>query len=71
MFAAEFEPKRDRDRVWEGGPWHISKNAVILEDFEAHMQPSKLRFDRLQVWARVVNLPYNLRNDRRGLAIAQ
>ncbi|KAI4989719.1 hypothetical protein ZWY2020_038082 [Hordeum vulgare] len=30
MFAAEFESKRDRDRVWEGSPWHINKHAVIL-----------------------------------------
>lgn len=71
MFAAEFESKRDRDRVWEGSPWHISKHAVILEDFEAHMQPSELKFDRLPVWAWVVNLPYNLKNETWGLAIAQ
>lgn len=71
MFLAEFETKRDRDRVWEGSPWHISKNAVILEDFESHMQPSELKFDKLQIWARVVNLPYNMWNDTWGLAIAQ
>lgn len=35
------------------------------------MQPSKLMFDKLQIWVRVVNLPYNLRNDTWGLAIAQ
>ena len=69
MFAAEFESKRDRDRIWDGSPWHISKHAVILEDFESHMQPSELKFDRLMVWARVVNLPYNLRNNTWGLAI--
>lgn len=67
----EFESKRDLDCVWEGAPWHISKNAVILEVFEDHMQSSELNFDKLPVWVRVVNLPYNLRNDKRGLAIAQ
>ena len=30
MFVADFESQRDRDRVWAGSPWHISKNAVIL-----------------------------------------
>ncbi|KAE8815832.1 BEACH domain-containing protein lvsC [Hordeum vulgare] len=48
MFAAEFDTKRDRDRVWDGSPWHISKHAVILKDFEPHIQPSELKFDRLQ-----------------------
>ncbi|KAE8774310.1 hypothetical protein D1007_53336 [Hordeum vulgare] len=48
MFAGEFDTKRDHDRVWDGSPWHISKHAVILEDFEPHIQPSKLKFDRLQ-----------------------
>lgn len=71
MFVAEFESKRDHDRVWEGSPWHISKHAIILENFESHMQPSELRFDRLHIWARVVNLPYNPRNDTWGLAIAK
>ena len=71
MIATEFEAKRDPDRVCEGSPWHISKHVVILEDFNAHMQLSDLRFDKLQVWDRVVNLPYNLRNDVWGLVTVQ
>ncbi|KAE8779263.1 hypothetical protein D1007_47690 [Hordeum vulgare] len=71
MFAAEFATKRDRDRVWNGSPWHISKHVMILEDFEPHIQPSELKFDRLQVWARVINLPYNLKTSSRGLTIAK
>ncbi|KAE8797470.1 hypothetical protein D1007_27327 [Hordeum vulgare] len=70
-FAAEFESKRDRDRVWDGSPWHINKHAVILQNLEEHMQPSELVFETLPVWVRVVNLPYNLRNNKWGLAIAR
>ena len=33
VFVAEFENQHDRDRVWEGSPWHVSRNAVILADF--------------------------------------
>jgi hypothetical protein len=33
MFLADFESRRDRDRVNDGAPWHVSKNAVILEVF--------------------------------------
>ncbi|KAM0844150.1 hypothetical protein ACQ4PT_057242 [Festuca glaucescens] len=42
MFVAEFATQRDRDRVWEGSPWHVSKNVVVLSEFEECMQPSEL-----------------------------
>lgn len=63
MNVAEFESQRDRDMVLDGSPWHVSKHAVILEQFEECMRPSELKFDKLQLCARVINLPYNLRND--------
>jgi hypothetical protein len=44
---------------------------VILEEFVEWMQPSELRFDKLQLWARVLNLPFNLRNPTWGKAIAK
>ena len=50
---------------------HVSKHVVILSEFEECMRPSELMFDRLQVWGRVVNLPFNLRNDSCGSAIAK
>ena len=43
--------------------WHIIKHAIILSEFVDYMRLSELRFESLQVWARVVNLPYNLWND--------
>ena len=70
-FVAEFETQRDRDRIWNGSPWHISKNAVVLAEFEDCMRPDEVQFDRLHLWARVPNLPYNLRDDSWGKLIAQ
>lgn len=49
----------------------MSKNDVILSEFDECMRPSKLRFDKLQMWARVVNLPFNLCNDKWCAAIAK
>lgn len=69
-FVAEFENQRDRDRIWGGSPWHVSKNAVVLAEFEEHMRPDEVRFDRLLIWARILNLPYHMRNDTWGLKIA-
>ncbi|KAM0896989.1 hypothetical protein ACQ4PT_022848 [Festuca glaucescens] len=68
-FVAEFESQRDRDRVRDGSPWHVSKNAMILEEFVECMQPSELKFDKLQLWVRVLNLPFNLRTPDWGKAI--
>lgn len=71
MFVAEFETQRDRDRVWGGSPWHVSKNAVVLAEFDECMRPDELKFDRLQLWARIINLPFHMRNDTWGLSIAR
>lgn len=57
--------------MWNGSPWHLNKNAVILAEFEDCMRPDELKFDRLQVWARILNLPYNLRDDAWALTIAR
>lgn len=71
IFVAEFENRRDRDRVRDGSPWHVSRHAVILLEFQDCMRPSELKFDKIQLWARVLNLPFNLRNDTWGKAIAK
>jgi hypothetical protein len=70
MFVAEFATRRDRDCVWAGSPWHVSKNAVILSELEDCMKPSELKFDWLQLWARIKNFPFNLRGKKWWLPIA-
>ena len=49
VFVAEFESQRDRDRVWSGSPWHISKNAVVLAEFDECMRPDEAQLDRMQI----------------------
>jgi hypothetical protein len=71
MSVADFETSGDHDRVKAGSPWHVSNNAVVLEEFVDHMWPSELKFDKLQLWARVINLPFNLMNETWGKAISR
>ena len=71
MYVAVFDHKRDYDWVWEGSPWHVSRHAVILSEFDDCMRPSELRFDKIKVWARVANLPFHLRKDKWAKMIAQ
>lgn len=67
-FVANLETQRDRDRIYGGGPWMVGKHAVILELFDSRARPSDWKFEKLQVWARVINLPFSsIRHGRRGL----
>ncbi|KAM0827549.1 hypothetical protein ACQ4PT_068130 [Festuca glaucescens] len=60
----------ERDRIWARSPWTVNKHAVILENFKRSQRPSELRFDRMPIWIRVMNLPFNL-NDDWGKEIAE
>lgn len=43
---------------------------MILSEFVDCMRPDEVSFDRLQLWARIMDLPYNLRDDAWGKVIA-
>ncbi|KAK1685512.1 hypothetical protein QYE76_046360 [Lolium multiflorum] len=70
LFVAELPVERERDRIWERSPWTVNKHAVVLENFKRSQRPSELRFDRLPIWVRVMNLPFNL-HDNWGEKIAR
>ncbi|KAM0925635.1 hypothetical protein ACQ4PT_004066 [Festuca glaucescens] len=69
-FLVEFACKNDKVRVLEGAPWKVNKQAVILTEFDPRIAPADVRFDRLTVWARILNLPFGLMNDGRGKGLA-
>ncbi|KAE8786045.1 hypothetical protein D1007_40151 [Hordeum vulgare] len=71
MFVAEFENHRDHDRTCDGSPWHVSRHVVILAEFDDFMKLSELKFDKLKLWARVLNLSFNLQSETWGRAIAK
>lgn len=43
---------------------------MILAEFDECMRPDEVKFDRLNIWARILNLPYHMRNDTWGPSIA-
>ena len=71
LFIAELSSERDRDRIWERSPWTVSKFAVVLENFNQWSRPSELHFDKLLIWIRVLDLPYNKLNPEWGEKIAK
>ena len=60
MFVASFEGKRYCDQVLEGGPWTIGKHYVVVDFFNITSRPLELSFDKIRIWAKVVNLSFNL-----------
>jgi hypothetical protein len=70
MFLAEFGSEADRSRVKKGGPWCVGKHAILLKDFDPRIKPEKVLFNELTVWARILNLGYELMNSDRGKSLA-
>jgi hypothetical protein len=70
LFLAEFGSEVDRSRVMKGGPWCIGKHAILLKEFDPRIKPEEVVFDELMVWARIMNLGYELMNSERGKPLA-
>ncbi|KAK1650817.1 hypothetical protein QYE76_068622 [Lolium multiflorum] len=73
VFVAVFANKADRDRAQAGTPWMVGNRhaPVLLQDYDPRLRPSDVRFDSMAIWVRVLNLPFEWMNDRKGLKIAR
>lgn len=71
LFIVEFGTRMDRDRIMEGSPWVVGKHAVLLNCFDANIHPLQVRFDRLAIWANIMNLPPRLMKSKLGLEFAK
>lgn len=69
LFVAEFRSKVDMERVLAGTPWLIGKHAVILKEYNEKLKPSEIRFDRMDIWVRILNLPLGWMNEHRGTRV--
>lgn len=50
-----------------GTPWIAGKHTVILKEYDEKLKPSEVRFDRMEIWARILNLPLGWMNQHRGI----
>jgi hypothetical protein len=64
--VAEFNFKQDLERALGGSPWLVGKHAVILREYDESLKPSEIRFDRMEIWARIIDLPLGWMNKHRG-----
>jgi hypothetical protein len=55
----------------DGPPWVVGKHAVLLQDFNVDLKPQDMVFNRLKLWARIMNLPFGYMNKKWGSVIAK
>jgi hypothetical protein len=70
LFLAEFGSEADRSRVAKGGPWKLSNHAILLKEFDVKVQPEDVVFNEMPIWARIMNLGFELMNSERGTPLA-
>jgi hypothetical protein len=66
LFVAELGCKEDRDRILSASPWIFGKYSVILREYDDKLKPSEIRFDRMEIWARLLDVPLGWMNKHRG-----
>ncbi|KAM0834300.1 hypothetical protein ACQ4PT_063687 [Festuca glaucescens] len=66
IFIAEFATKEDNERVEAGAPWTVGKHAVLINNFVGRQNPTEVCFDKLIVWAKILNPRFELMNKRWG-----
>jgi hypothetical protein len=57
----------DLERVMAGAPWMVGRHGVILKQYDERLSASKIVFDRMEIWARILNLPLGWMNQQRGI----
>lgn len=44
------------------GPWQFDFNILVLKEYDGATRPSETTFDKVDVWARVADLPLDKRS---------
>ncbi|CAN6304644.1 unnamed protein product [Urochloa humidicola] len=66
LFVAEFGTRLDMNRALTGSPWIVGKHAVVLKEYDETMRPSDIKFDQIEMWVRIMDLPLGWMNQHRG-----
>ncbi|XP_021321392.1 uncharacterized protein LOC8058002 [Sorghum bicolor] len=66
LFVVEFGSARDKERVLGGSPWMVGKYSVLLQEYDEKLCAADIKFDRLDLWVRILNLPLGWMNRSRG-----
>ncbi|KAI8004921.1 Uncharacterized protein LOK49_LG08G03245 [Camellia lanceoleosa] len=57
LFLFHFHHVADKRRVLLNGPWSFNKHLLLLNEVDAHLQPSEVLLSEATFWIQVHNLP--------------
>jgi hypothetical protein len=66
LFVAEFSQQQDMERALNGSPWLVGRHALLLQTYDDRVKPSDIKFDKMEIWVRILNLPLGWMNRHRG-----
>ncbi|CAO2198957.1 unnamed protein product [Urochloa humidicola] len=66
LFIVEFGCAIDKKKAIDSSPWMVGKHAVVLREYDETLKPSDVNFERMEMWVRILNLPFGWMNERRG-----
>lgn len=44
----------------------VGKHALILQNYDEHLRPTEIKFDQMDIWVLILNLPLGWMNQHRG-----
>lgn len=70
-FLLTFLQASSKLRALEDSPWMISKDLVVLADFDETKTLEEMEFNLIPIWVRVSNLPFGMMNKETGATLGE
>ena len=62
IFLFKFKSEADVKRIWQGGPWTVMGNHLVLKRWHADAQVRDFDFSHSWFWVRVFGVPLKMKN---------
>lgn len=70
-FLFTFLQPSGKRRALEDGPWMISKDLVVMADFDETKTLEEMDFNHVPIWVRVSNLPLGMLDEETGKILGE
>jgi hypothetical protein len=70
-FLFTFLQEAGKQRALEDGPWMISKDLVVMVDFDESKTLDEMEFNQILIWVRVSNLPLGMLDEEMGTILGE
>ncbi|TXG61366.1 hypothetical protein EZV62_012729 [Acer yangbiense] len=71
IFMFHFRKHEEWSKIWQRGPWYFDKSLLVLEKPEGMGNISQLRFDKVELWIQIHDVPIICMNRRTAKWMAE